>query len=158
MRVQNKHSSHKRVSVVCNLNKQLDCIKLVGTCNNFRKVLSGECSPKSFTSPCCTGICLNGCKKDWHIHAWGKGEDIHQMTGRELGLGLRKAKIIWIFCRLYKLSLGMMETKLWMRVPLSKWKSTSLLNYSCLVIHRHVQIKKKLRIMDSLNVHDITPF
>ena len=46
-----------------------------------------------------------------------------------------------------------METRLW--TPLFKSKSILFSNNSCIIIHRHVQIKKLLRIMDSLNVPTI---
>ena len=55
------------------------------------------------------------------------------------------------FCRLYKFHLSMMEAKVWTNPPLQE-KSTSFSNYSC-IIHRHVQIKKLLCIMDDVNVH-----
>ena len=51
----------------------------------------------------------------------------------------------------------MMETKLWTS-PHVKEKVHIILNYSCIMIHRHVQIKNLLCIMDGLNVHYITPF
>jgi hypothetical protein len=46
----------------------------------------------------------------------------------------------------------MMET-----VLLSKRKSTLFSNYSCIIIHKHVQIKKFLRIMDGRDLHYIIP-
>ena len=51
----------------------------------------------------------------------------------------------------------MMETRLWTS-PLSKRIYTLFSNYSCIITHKHVQIKKLLRIMNGLNVHYITPF
>ena len=41
---------------------------------------------------------------------------------------------------------------------LSKRKSILFSNDSCIIIHRHVLIKKLLHIIDGLDVHYITPF
>ena len=52
--------------------------------------------------------------------------------------------------------------KVWWRLDyglasLSKRKSTLFSNYSCIIIHGHVQIKQLLHLMDGLNVHYIAP-
>ena len=74
-----------------------------------------------------------------------KPERSHRETsGRELGLGLRSQNNLYdphilVDCIHYNQVGWRLDYGL---APLSKRKSTSFSYYSCIIIHRHVQIKK----------------